>query len=132
MKGLADVIIFDSPPVLAVADASILGALCSGVILVVDAGRTRSDVVRRSKDTLDQVGLKVLGIVLNKFTARHAGGYYYYYYYYYSHADGERRHRRRKGGHAGANGFGPWVRLKELVRRTPPEVRSTRAEEEDE
>jgi capsular exopolysaccharide synthesis family protein len=91
MKELADVIVFDSPPVLAVADATILGALTSGVILVVDAGRTRSDMVRRAKKMLDQVGLKVLGVVLNKLTPGRGRGYYYYYYY---HGDGERRRRR--------------------------------------
>ena len=42
MEALANVIIFDTPPILPVADASILGAMCSGVILVVQAGRTRS------------------------------------------------------------------------------------------
>jgi succinoglycan biosynthesis transport protein ExoP len=79
MKSLADVVIFDSPPVLAVADSIILGALCSGVILVIEAGRTRSDACRRCKDTLDQVGLKILGVVLNKVAARQGSSYYYAY-----------------------------------------------------
>jgi len=93
MKELADVVIFDSPPVLAVTDATVLGALATGVILVADSGRTRSEVIRRGKQTLDQVGLKVLGVVLNKVAVRRGGGYYYYYY---SHAEGEGQHRRRR------------------------------------
>jgi capsular exopolysaccharide synthesis family protein len=91
IKELADVIIFDSPPVLAMADASILATLCSGVILVVDAGRTRSQVVRRAKETLSQLNLNVLGAVLNKLTARHTHNYYYSYYYSYADANGERQ-----------------------------------------
>jgi capsular exopolysaccharide synthesis family protein len=94
MKELADVIILDSPPILAVADATILGALCSGVILIVDAGRTRSQVVRRAKDALDQLNLRVIGAVLNKLTPRGTRGYYYSYYY--SYADGKSQHKRRQ------------------------------------
>jgi polysaccharide biosynthesis transport protein len=72
----ADVVVFDSPSVGAVADASILGSVCSGVILVVAAGRTRRDVVQRAKAALDHVGLKVFGVVLNKRTAGPADGHY--------------------------------------------------------
>lgn len=93
MRELAEVIILDSPPVLAVTDATVLGTLASGVILVVDAGRTRSDVARRGKETLEQVGLKVLGVVLNRVPVGHGYGYYYYY----SAAEGEGRRRRAEG-----------------------------------
>jgi capsular exopolysaccharide synthesis family protein len=127
MKGLADVIIFDSPPVLAVADASILGSLCSAVILVVDAGHTRSDMVRRGKETLDQVGLKVLGVVLNKLSARRAGGYYYYYYYY-SLAEDESRRRRRRGA---GTGIGMLERLTQRLRSSSIDGRSVLTEEEE-
>ncbi|RME46344.1 MAG: polysaccharide biosynthesis tyrosine autokinase [Chloroflexi bacterium] len=96
LKELADMIIFDSPPVLAVADATILGSLCSGVVLVVDAGRTRTEVIRRGKETLEQVGLKVLGVVLNKLTTRRGGGYYYYYYYSRDGTGGEERGRKSR------------------------------------
>ncbi|MSP11769.1 MAG: polysaccharide biosynthesis tyrosine autokinase [Chloroflexi bacterium] len=80
LQSRADMVLFDSPPILAVADASILGGRCAGVLLVVDAGRTRTDMARRAKETLDQVGIKVLGVVLNKIGSRHGGSYYYYYY----------------------------------------------------
>ncbi len=81
LRSQADLLILDSPPVLAVADASILGARCSGVILVIDAGRTRSDMCRRSLETLYKTGAKVLGVVLNKISSRRASSYYDYYYY---------------------------------------------------
>ncbi|MCZ7570672.1 MAG: polysaccharide biosynthesis tyrosine autokinase [Ardenticatenaceae bacterium] len=98
MKELADVIIFDSPPALVVTDATILGTLSSGIVYVVNAGRTRSGVVRRGKETLDQVGLKILGVVLNNSTSHRARGYYYQRYYYSHESTGERRGRRLRAG----------------------------------
>ncbi|MBI5303636.1 MAG: polysaccharide biosynthesis tyrosine autokinase [Chloroflexi bacterium] len=81
VRAQSDMVILDSPPALAVADASILGAQCSGAVMVIDAGRTRSDVSRRALQTLKQTGVKVFGVVLNKLSTRRAGGYASYYYY---------------------------------------------------
>ncbi len=81
LRAQSDMVILDSPPVLAVADACILGARCSGAMLVVDAGRTRSDATKRALATLKQTNTKVFGIVLNKLSTRRASGYYHYYYY---------------------------------------------------
>ena len=78
IRAQTEVVIFDSPPILAVADASILGSQCDGTLLVVDAGKTRSDVAKRGKETLDRIGVNLLGVVLNKLSHRHADGYYYY------------------------------------------------------
>jgi len=95
LKEEADVLLFDSPPVLAVTDASILASQVDGVLLVVDAGTTRREVAQRGKEQLDKVGANILGATLNKLSARGAGGYYYYYYYS-SEESGERRKKRRK------------------------------------
>jgi len=95
MKKLAEVLIFDSPPVLAVADAGVLGGLVGNVILVVKGERTRTDAVRRSKEILEQLGLKILGIVLNDLPPRYTDGYYYGGYRYYYASNGERRKRKR-------------------------------------
>lgn len=89
----AEVVILDSPPILAVADASIMGSQCDGALLVVDAGKTRSDVAKRGKETLDKIGVKLLGVVLNRISHRRGGGYYYYYYYS---AEGGHEKRRQK------------------------------------
>jgi len=90
----ADLVLFDSPPVLAVADASLLAAQTAGTILVVDAGETRRDAVRRAKEALEKAEARILGAVLNR--ERHGGrGYGYYYYYYYSDEGG--REKRRRG-----------------------------------
>jgi len=76
----AEVVILDSPPVLAVADASILASHSPGVLLVVDAGKTRSEACRQGKEALEKAGGRLLGVVLNKVVPR-GGGYYYYHYY---------------------------------------------------
>ncbi|MBU0492704.1 MAG: polysaccharide biosynthesis tyrosine autokinase [Chloroflexi bacterium] len=94
LRERADVVLLDSPPVLAVADASLLAAQASGTILVVDAGETRRDAVRRAKEALDKAEAKVLGAVLNR--ERRGGRGYGYYYYYYS-DEGGREDRRRRG-----------------------------------
>ncbi len=96
-QALADVVILDSPPVLVVADAAILGGSATEIILVVNAARTRSAAVKRAKDTLDQMGLHTVGVVLNNLPLRRgAGGYTYggYYGYYYAQTgDGKQRSR---------------------------------------
>ncbi len=80
LRAQADLVILDSPPVLAVADASIVGSRCSGAVLVVLAGQARSEVCRRALKTLTQTGVKVYGAVLNKQHTRGSAGYYSYYY----------------------------------------------------
>jgi non-specific protein-tyrosine kinase len=79
MGELSDVVILDSPPVLPVADAMILGGLATGVILVVDAGRTRREMARQANEILQQVGARVIGVVVNRLARRHDRGYGYYY-----------------------------------------------------
>lgn len=59
-----DMIVLDAAPVTAVTDASILATRIDGVLLVVDSGRTRRDPARRAKEQLEQVGARLLGVVL--------------------------------------------------------------------
>ena len=112
LKGEADVLIFDSPPVLAVTDASILANQVDGVLLVVDAGSTRRGVAQRGKEQLDKVGANLLGAALNKISHRGRGGYYYYYYY--SSEDGgeqrqKRGHKQSQGGAGVMEAIRRWV-----------------------
>ncbi len=92
LRARADLVIFDSPPVLVVADASILGSRCSGAILVIETGRTRSEAASRAVETLLQTNVKIFGVVFNKLTLRRASGYYYYYYS----QDGKTKKRKPK------------------------------------
>jgi len=100
LKQSADIIIMDSPPALAVADASILASRVDGTLLVVDSGRTRAGSLQRAKETLGRAKTNLLGAVLNKLTQR--GRDYYYYRYYYSDAEGHKTRRRRRP-HGGAS-----------------------------
>jgi non-specific protein-tyrosine kinase len=76
---LADVIIFDSPPVVAVADAAVLSNRVDGVILVSMAGKTRRDMAKQAVLILRQAGAHFFGGVLNR-VSKGQGGYYQQYY----------------------------------------------------
>ena len=94
LKDIAEVILFDSPPILGMADAAILATRMDGVLLVIDTGITTRDGARKAKEALDNVQATLLGAVMNKEKGRH-GGYYYNYYYYYSSPKGERKREKR-------------------------------------
>lgn len=81
LSDLADIVIIDSPPVIAVTDASVLAPLVDGVILVAGAGLVNREMAQRAKAQLEAVRARVLGVVLNGVEAEGSGYYYYYYYY---------------------------------------------------
>jgi len=91
LKEEADLILFDSPPSLAVTDASVLATQADGVLIVANAGRTRRNPAKESVERLQQVGANLLGVVLNRLQPG-KGGYYYYYHYHYG--DGGKHQRR--------------------------------------
>lgn len=77
-----DRIILDSPPVCVVTDALILGNQCDGAIIVVRAGETSREMVRKAKRLLEDVKITVLGALLNNVdVSRRAYGQYYHPYY---------------------------------------------------
>ncbi len=73
-----DLLILDSPPLLSVADAAILGARADGVLLVLRSGRTGSRTARSAMEVLQQARTHVLGAVLNAMPIS-SHGYYQYY-----------------------------------------------------
>ncbi|MDZ7336916.1 MAG: polysaccharide biosynthesis tyrosine autokinase [candidate division KSB1 bacterium] len=105
VKGRFDVVLLDSPPVIAVTDALVLGRLVDGVLLVVSSGSTNREALMRAKDLLDHVQAPVLGVLLNNITASNMYGsyYYYYYYHYYYYGDGEKKKEKvKKRRHRGS------------------------------
>lgn len=64
LKARAQFVLFDAPPVLAAADAALLGAKVDGVLLCVCAGATRRDHVARAQQALARVHARLLGAVL--------------------------------------------------------------------
>jgi non-specific protein-tyrosine kinase len=77
----ADIVICDSPPVLAVTDAAVLGRQVDGVLLVVDAEQTREQALAGAVAELQKTGAKVLGVAINRLDSRTGGQYAYYHYY---------------------------------------------------
>ncbi|OGO43226.1 MAG: capsular biosynthesis protein [Chloroflexi bacterium RBG_16_57_9] len=73
----ADVVLFDAPPVIAVTDAVVLAAKVDGVLLVVQAGRTRREHVEKAKALLDKVNARVVGSILTNVRADSSLQYYY-------------------------------------------------------
>jgi capsular exopolysaccharide synthesis family protein len=73
-----DVIIFDTPPMLAVTDAQVLANKCDGSILVVYSGKTEMAEAEKSKELLKAVKSKLLGVVLNHKKLKSSDYYYYY------------------------------------------------------
>lgn len=83
-----DYILIDSPPILSVSDSAIISTLCDGVIFVVQHEKIRRKQLTVAMQALENVGVKILGTVLNQYNVKRdysAYGYgkkYYYQYYY--------------------------------------------------
>ena len=72
-------IVIDSPPIASFTDGVLISSLVDGVILVVHGGKTSRQVVRRTRQMLNEIGAKIIGVVLNKAEVR-SHNYYYYHY----------------------------------------------------
>jgi capsular exopolysaccharide synthesis family protein len=78
LRAKYDYVIFDTPPVIPVTDAGLLGAQTDGVIMVVKASRTQKGVVSHSESILKQAQAKLLGYILTNIQY-HIPGYLYRY-----------------------------------------------------
>jgi capsular exopolysaccharide synthesis family protein len=76
-----DVVIVDTPPALAVTDATILGVVADGVVLTLRAGKVTREEARLCRDRLRYAGIKILGVVLNRHRDSPAGRTRRYRYY---------------------------------------------------
>jgi len=91
-------IVIDSPPIASFTDGVLIASLVDGVILVVHGGKTSRQVVRRSRQTLNDIGAKIIGVVLNR--AELTTHDYYNYRYKYEAYQAE----PSNGEHAAASG----------------------------
>ena len=82
-----DVVIIDAPPVLPVTDATLLGTMADGVVVVARHGRVTRQQVRSAVSSLDGVGASVLGFVLNMIPKRQTKEYGGTYDAYRSHSN---------------------------------------------
>ena len=88
LKGRYDFVIFDSPPIMGVSDASILASEVDMTLQVIQYRRYPQPMNIRAKQMIEKVGGNLVGIVLNNINMSQDESYYYYsgYYhdYYYS------------------------------------------------
>jgi Mrp family chromosome partitioning ATPase len=76
MREMFHTVIIDTPPMLQMADARVLGRLADGVILVVRSAQTTRDAAAAAAQRLTEDGTRVLGTILNEWDPRktsHAG-----------------------------------------------------------
>nr|WP_076571810.1 CpsD/CapB family tyrosine-protein kinase [Salimicrobium salexigens] len=78
VKKKYDLVIFDSPPVLAVTDSQVLTSQTNGTLLVVRNKKTEKEAAKRAKELLEQAKANVLGMVLNDVPQKESGYYVYY------------------------------------------------------
>ncbi len=94
LREMYDWVVIDTPPVLFVSDAGILGTYCDGAILVVKASKHRGAVLQRAREHLEMVNTRLVGCILNQLVVSRVGRYYssYYYHGYSRYADDYRAH----------------------------------------
>ncbi len=85
LRDYADIILFDTPPILMVTDALVLSSRVDGTILVVKAGQTRRAALQEALERLKKVDSHLLGSILNQISPR-SGSYYYSSHYSHSRA----------------------------------------------
>ncbi|HFC12066.1 MAG TPA: polysaccharide biosynthesis tyrosine autokinase [Anaerolineae bacterium] len=73
----ADIVLFDAPPVIAVTDAVVLGTKVDGVLLVLQAGKSRRDHAERAKQLLEQAKVRIVGATLTNAPKDDAVSSYY-------------------------------------------------------
>ncbi len=76
-------VVVDSPPIASFTDGVLVASMVDGVILVVNSGRSSRQVVRRSRQLLQDIGAKIFGVVLNNVNLKSQDNNYYYQSYYH-------------------------------------------------
>lgn len=130
LKAEAEVVVLDSPPVSALSDAAVLSTQADGVVMVLEAGKTRRPYAQRSLEALRRVNAHVVGAVLNRVPAR-GFGYYYYSYYQYQYGNTHPRNQDdgRDDGRSQGGGTAPrgWLRRRRAPAPPPPQPASSAA-----
>jgi len=97
-----DVLLYDSPPVMGVSDASVMASLVERVLLVIDYRKYPKRLAMRAKRNLENVGGKLLGAIINNLNVLKEDYYYYgygygkAYHYYYSRTEKEEEEPEEK------------------------------------
>jgi len=87
-----DYVFIDAPPTLNMADTAIIGRLVDATMLVITAGKTRIELIKRCIRQLHQSNIEVSGILLNRFNPDGGKFGYYHYHYHYSDSKQNKQH----------------------------------------
>jgi succinoglycan biosynthesis transport protein ExoP len=82
-------VIIDSPPIAAFTDGVLIASMVEGVLLVVHSGKASRKVIGRARKLLQDVGARIIGVVLNNVEAAGSNSDYYYHGYYQHYHDGQ-------------------------------------------
>ena len=107
LRARFDFILLDSPPVVAISDATVTSVNCDGVLLVLHAQKTRAALARQAIERLDTVRAALLGVVLNGIDYTNPDYAYYRSYY---------------GSYYGVMNEGPATTDKPVIETVSPEV----------
>lgn len=80
-----DIILLDSPPIVAVTDATMVSQEIDAMVMVIKAGETDREAFRRALKATQGINVPLAGVVVNGISRRTSKDTYYYYYQYYQH-----------------------------------------------
>ncbi len=121
LKQRYEKIVFDSPPIIGVSDASVLVSAVDGAVLLIQHRRNPQSMVFRAQQIVEGLKTKLIGVVLNQVPANAGGdyGYYTHNYAYYSDASGAKARRRTERDRAAGHLPGGRDEKDRLVLREP-------------
>ena len=102
LKGRYDKIVFDSPPVIGVSDASVLTSVVDGAVLLIQHRRNPQSMVLRARQIIDGLKTPILGVVLSQVPPGAGDDYGYYTQNYAYYGEGEKRRKHAGPRPAGA------------------------------
>ena len=85
-----DMVLFDSPPLVAVTDATMISKEIDQIVMVVKVGHTDKRAFNHTVTSLRNVNAPLGGVILNAVTSKNSYGSYYYYYQYYHYYGSEK------------------------------------------
>ena len=77
-----DMVLFDSPPLVAVTDANMISQEIDRIVLIVKVGQTDKKAFHHTINNLNHINAPIGGIIMNAVTNKSSYGSYYYYYYH--------------------------------------------------
>ncbi|HYP18291.1 MAG TPA: polysaccharide biosynthesis tyrosine autokinase, partial [Opitutus sp.] len=94
LRGRYDKIVFDSPPIIGVSDASVLASVVDGAVLLIQHRRNPQSMVVRAQQIIEALKTPLLGVVLTQVPANTGGDYGYYTSNYSYYSEGKEKRSR--------------------------------------